>query len=374
MRVAPIDIMLSLLHIAFALAVPLAQASSLSGLANQASAPAGQFIIADYGVGHRSQLVTQWQTSLRSLDLSGTQPKILREFGGPPVISQPIGASALALDKDNDQLYIATGEGVVRSNLDGSNNITVISESASTLTVEGGKIYYGVTYTGLIKRVNLDGSNSEVLLNVSEGINWGLSPTYTPAFRFPAGIAVDKEGQQIYWSSSTNMVDDAALYGGTIRRAPLRAQDVSQSPQIVETLVEGIFVPGQVRLVNGGQFVYWIEQGRWSNSQRAIKRAVIPATTEWNPTLKPQTIVHSNQSSIFFEKDFVPETQTLYIKSFAVAEDEGKLWFAMENDARVMFSKVVEIPLGGVVQESELKVLNKNATEIGIPVGLEYVR
>lgn len=334
------------------------------------AAPAGQLFISDTGVGHRSSLAPIWQTSLRSISTSGSSAQTLRKFGEPGPGPQPVGSSFIALGPDTQHLYISTGPGIVRTDLDGSNNVTIRPESGTALTISGDKIYYGVDYDGLIKRANLDGSDAEVFLNVSNGIKYGITPTFTPAFNYPASIAIDEENEYIYWTASTWTVD--LQNAGTIRRAPLISQG-NKSAENVEILVRHMYMPRQVRLLD--DYIYWIEGGQ----SQAIKRARIPATDS-SPSLLPssiqaqkdleaETIVDSNQSQIFFEMDYYGHNMTMQITSFTWDVSSDKLWFAIESDVRTMFGKIVETSLDG----GELKVLNSNVTEVGIPVGLEYV-
>ncbi|KAF2105984.1 hypothetical protein BDV96DRAFT_480133, partial [Lophiotrema nucula] len=324
------------------------------------------FYIADTGVGHRSSPVPQWRTSIRRLSTNGTSPVKIIEFGSTPP-AEPIGATALTYDPNAKHIYIATGTGIVRTDLDGSNHVTISTDYAASLTISGNKLYYGVSYDGLIKRSNLDGTNPEVFLNVSNGINYNIVPSYIPAYNIPAGLAIDKENKFIYWSSSTTTSGKEDQ--GTISRAPLKAQGTLE-PKDVEVLVEKIEVPSQLRLI--GSYLYWIEKGRWSNSVTSIKRAKFPTSKVKAPQLSShqEVVVSSDQSDIFFGTDFVPEKNTLWIRSFAVDEERGKLWFAMESDLRVMFAKIVETELEG----GELRVVDGEVGDVGIPVGLEYVR
>ncbi|PVI01345.1 hypothetical protein DM02DRAFT_613749 [Periconia macrospinosa] len=85
---------------------------------------------------------------------------------------------------------------------------------------------------------------------------------------------------------------------------------------------------GQIRLVMG--YLYWVHQGRWTNSPTAIRRVKIPASAITSPIPPDQhsEIVgsESNTDGIFFEKDLSGDTMTLSIKSFAVDERSGRLW------------------------------------------------
>lgn len=343
----------------------------------------GSLVILDTGVGHRSTPVPRWRTSLRSLTTRGTNATILRQFGPeitPGSSAEPILAKSLAYSPSTSSLYSATGQGIIRTDVDGSNPKVVVAQNSSQITSltvakKEGKLYYGTLFDGLIRRADLDGLNVEVVRNVSQGINY--SPYFSSAYSYADGLLVDDDKGWLYWSASEG--PDS----GSVRRAPLHFEGQEQ------VLASGINMPGQLRLV--GDSLYWTEKGRWSNSPTAIKRFDLsqlrkspPQPQPPSPTAPPvafatQTVVHSNQStSIFFEKDYTGDEQTLSIQSFVVYRDEveQKVWFVVQSSGRTMFGKLVEITWrgSGDGRKAELKVLTENTEDVGVPVGLEYVK
>ncbi|KAF1843784.1 uncharacterized protein K460DRAFT_151125 [Cucurbitaria berberidis CBS 394.84] len=344
----------------------------------------GSLRILDTGVGHRSTPVPRWRTSLRNLTTHGTNASILQQFGpeyapGSPAL--PIGAVSLAYSPSTSYLYAATGQGIIRTDVDGSNPKLVIPEKPGqivsvTVAEREGKLYYGTEYEGLIKSADLDGSNIEVVRNISQGINWDGMSSFMPANAYAGGILVDDEKGWLYWSASR------ALYDGSVLRAPLHSEGQEQ------VLADGIDMPGQLRLV--GDALYWAEKGRWSSSPTAIKWFDLSQLRKPQPQSQPpsltsppvafttQTVVHSNESAaIFFEQDYTGDKQTLGIQSFVVYRDgvEQKIWFVAQSSGRTMFGKLVEITWrgSGDGRKAVLEVLTGDTKDVGVPVGLEYV-
>ncbi|KAJ4365674.1 hypothetical protein N0V83_008294 [Neocucurbitaria cava] len=335
--------------------------------------------ILDEGVGHRSTPVTRWRTSIRSTTTQGTNATIIQQLGPENNPDQPIGAYSLAYSPSTSSLYSATGEGIIRTDIDGSNPKILITEDtimSVTVAEKEGKIYYSTLTEGLIKRAELDGSNVEVVRNVSQGINLSYGASYTPAYFYAGGVLVDEEKGWLYWSASGGEHD------GSVRRAALKSQDQEQE----QVLASGINLPGQLRLV--GDTLFWAEIGRWGDSPTAIKRIdlsqvrkspVQPSSTTSSPVAyATQTVVHSNQSaSIFVAIDYTGGLSTVAIQSFVVRGDgaEQKIWFVGMSAERTMFGKLVEITWKGSGDEekAELKVLNQDTKDLGVPVGLEYV-
>lgn len=341
---------------------------------NETPKTSSSLFILDEGVGHRSQPVTRWRTSIRSTTTQGTNATIVQQFGPESTPYEPIGAYSLAYSPSTSSLYSATGKGIIRTEIDGSNAKILITEDtimSVTVAEKEGKIYYGTLTEGLIKRADLDGSNAEVVRNVSQGIN-----SYLGAYFYAGGVLVDEEKGWLYWSASGGDND------GSVRRAALKSQGQEQE----QVLASGINMPGQLRLI--GDTLYWAEKGRWSDSPTAIKRFDLsqlrksppqqPSPTSPPVAFATQTVVHSNQSaSIFFEKDYTGDLQTVAIQSFVVRGDGAaqKIWFVGMSAGRTMFGKLVEITWkgSGDGEKAELEVLNKDTKDLGVPVGLEYV-
>jgi hypothetical protein len=352
-------------------------------LPNPQAASIDSLIILDTGVGHRSTPVPRWPTSLRSLTTHGTNATTLMQFGAASNatnVNEPIGAYALAYSSSTSFLFSATGQGIIRTNVDGSDARVILYENIKdssdsqifsvTVAEEEKKIYYGTFYSGMIKKADFDGGNIEVVRNISQGLDYTIDPSYTPANFYAGGIVVDEARGWLYWSAVRGDDD------GSIRRAPL---DGTGEEQI---LVSGINMPGQLR-INGDNF-YWAERGRWSTSPTAIKYlnrylSQLPATPSTPNTPVPTgTLISSEQSPLFFENDSTGETQTLGIQSF-VAYDNGvelTVWLVVESSGRTMFGKLVQVDWrgSGGSRGPVFDVLNEDTKDVGVPIGLEYVR
>jgi hypothetical protein len=351
-------------------------------LPNPRSAPLDSLIILDTGVGHRSTPVPRWPTSLRSLTTQGTYATTLTQFGASNAtdLERPIGAYALAYSASTQFLFSATGQGIIRTNVDGSNASVILFENIEdssdsqifsiTVAEKERKIYYGTFFSGLIKKADFDGGNVEVVRNVSQGLDYSIDPSYIPANFYPGGVVVDEARGWLYWSAVRGDDD------GSIRRAPLNANGEEQ------VLASGIDLPGQIRIK--GDSLYWAERGQWSTSPTAIKYldrylSQLPSTpTTLNTPVPTGTLISSSQSPLFFENDSTGERETLGIQSF-VAYDNGyelTVWLVVESSARTMFGKLVQVNWrgSGDGRGPVFKVLNGDTKDVGVPVGLEYVR
>lgn len=348
--------------------------------------PLDSLRILDTGVGHRSTPVPRWRTSLRGLTTRGTNASILQQFGSgnaPGLPAEPINAYSLAYSPSTASLYSVTGQGIIRTGVDGSNpEVVVVDQDGGsgqivsvTVAEKEGKLYYGTLYEGLIKRADLDGKNVEVVRNVSQGINYDIIPSYRPANFHANGLLVDDENGWLYWSAS-NGPDD-----GSVRRTLLNSEGEEQ------VLASSINVPGQIRLVKDTNTLYWSERGRWNTSPTAIKRFDLSQLRNSSPTtpsptspltaFATYTVVHSDESNLFFENDYTGDKQTLSIQSFVVFRNgiEQKIWFVAQSSGRTIFGKLVEVTWkgSGDGRKAMFEVLAANTTDIGVPVGLEYV-
>jgi hypothetical protein len=344
------------------LSITLLLALFSSTLAHQGKgAPQGSLYIADKGVGHRSNPIPRWRTSLRKLNTDGTNSTTLQQFGLSEDLESPVTASALSYEPLARQFYIATGEGIVRTNSDGSDPVLVLTidksgEWITSLIVHGDKLWYGTGYEGLLKRANLDGSGIETFLNVSHGLVFDYGLKYTPARSHADGIAIDEANGFFYWSAYSEPQDllSHLPHGGALCRAPLIANTTD-----IEILVEDIWTPGQLRLLQNST-LYWVEAGSYNSSPRALKRAYFPPKDSVQAGLvEPETLLSSATT------DLLPDE----ISSFAVSEEDDKIWVVAKSDAAVTYGRVLEMGLNG----NGLRVLNDNVTQIGVPVGVEYV-
>jgi hypothetical protein len=328
--------------------------------------PPHNLIILDTGVGHRSYPIPQWRTSLRSISTSGEDATTLEQYGPAPSttneVDEPIGARDLAYSRFTSSLFLATGDGILRTSINGSNAHVVIGrKDVESVAVADrcGKIYFGTGRDGYIRRANFDGSDVEHVRNVSQGMDeWGYVRS------FAAGILVDEEEEWVYWSASRGPDD------GSIRRAPMDGSEgYGGDDEDDEVLVKGLNMPRRLRKLQGK--LYWCEMGRWSNSPTSLSRVELPARDKKTVTglLEPEIVVHSNHTTIFFEKDHFGEMQTLGIQSFAFNREGDRLWFVIESSSRTTFAKLVEVRL----PSKALKLMNEDTKDLGVPVGIEYV-
>jgi hypothetical protein len=353
---------------------------SLAQLSPQ-SVPPDSLIILDIGVGHRSTPVPRWHTSLRRLSTHGTNATILTQFGqasNTTNLIEPIGAYSLTYSVSTSFFFSATGNGIIRTNTDGSDARLILNDDEGgssqvvsiTVAEKERKIYYGNFYSGLIKKADFDGGNVELVRNVSQGLDYTIAPSYVSANSYPGGIVVDEGRGWLYWSAVRGDND------GSIRRALLNGRGEEQ------VLVSGISMPGQLRIVS--ESLYWAERGRWSTSPTAIKYldrylSQLPSTPTYPYTPVPTgTLIHSSQSPLFFENDYTGERQALSIQSFVVFRDEVEqtVWFVVESSGRTMFGKLVQVSWrgSGGGRGPVFNVLNKDTKDVGVPIGLEYVR
>lgn len=350
-------------------------------------ASAGSLLILDTGVGHRSTPIPRWRTSLRGLTTHGTNATILQQYGpasAPGAPAEPIMASSLAYSTSTQFTFLATGTGIIRTNLRDEENILIVKDKdagpiASVVVSEREqKVYFSTRYGGLIKRADFDGSNVEVVRNVSQGINYGSIPSYTPAKSYADGILVDLEKGWLYWSASRG------TEGGSIRRAPLNPTDDGE-----QILANGLNMPGQLRLLRNKEQrsngLWWAEKGRWSTSPTSIKVIDLSKLGEFPDPKSPQisgpvpvqTLIHSKDSNVFLEKDYTGEAQTLSIQSYVYFSDgiTAKVWLVIQSSGRTTFGKLVEVTWkgSGDGRKAFYEVLNQDTREIGVPVGLEYI-
>jgi hypothetical protein len=334
----------------------------------------GQLLILDNGVGHRSTPVARWRTSLRCISTRGSNATVLQQYGPAPSsnsVVEPVNGYGLVQSASTQSLFLATGQGILRTALDGSSAKVIVDNVPDLHSIavadKQKKVYYGTIFDGFIRRANFDGSDIEVFRNVSQGINWDLAQYFEHANSYADGILVDEDAGWVYWSA-TRGPDD-----GSVRRVRLDAVrtgvDDDADAKKEQILVKGLNMPGQLGIRGG--VLYWIEQGRWSTSPTSMSRAELPSTAS-SGVLMPEVMVHSNQSSIFLEKDYTGEQHILSIQSFAFSEVGDSIWFVIQDSGRTMFAKLVELKLGG--KGWELEVLNNDTKDLGIPMGLEYVK
>ncbi len=154
-----------------------------------------------------------------------------------------IGATNIALDVDGSKIYWTTvysagdhlAGWVARANLDGSNGEVLLEMSHLwdiALDLVGGKVYWTDWYSDSISRADLDGQNVEY-----DYIRSGS----------PSGIALDVDRGKIYWTGWTD--------AGTIQRADLDGQNIEEVLTVSDGYPEEIILD-----VDRGK-IYWTNPG-----------------------------------------------------------------------------------------------------------------
>lgn len=181
------------------------------------------------------------------------------EFDGSNVTNL-ISASTygIALDQTNGYLYWveATGERIRRSDLDGTNAVTLVNTTRTSpysndfptsiaLDVANGHMYWTAQRPGDIRRANLDGSGVTNLV----GVSWMESHLYGPD-----GISLDVAGGHMYWMDASR---------DSLRRAGLDGSSVTD-------LVTGLAISnwGSTALDLANSHIYWS-----TDAGAAIQRA-----------------------------------------------------------------------------------------------------
>ena len=144
-------------------------------------------------------------------------------------------ATSLAIDGANEKVYWTektsnTTGTIWRANLDGTNvqlvkNLTSVPHSIA-LDTTGGKVYLTNAW-GKVQRLNIDGSNFE--------------PNLITGLDTPGGLALDMAGGKIYWTEAS----------GRIRRANLDGSNV-------QNFLTGLGTP--INIAISGDTIYWTEK------------------------------------------------------------------------------------------------------------------
>jgi hypothetical protein len=177
------------------------------------------------------------------------------------------GPDGLALDMDRGHIYW-TGMGnpsaddgfIMRSNLDGSNIITVV-EPGGTYTPkqlridhENQKLYWADREGMRVMRSNLDGSMIETLVTTGT-----TTADRRDNSRWCVGIAIDVAGGFFYWSQKGS--DNGMV--GSLRRARITMPqgENSTNRSDIEVLFSGLPEPIDIDLDLESDRIYWTDRG-----------------------------------------------------------------------------------------------------------------
>ncbi|CAI6339109.1 unnamed protein product [Periconia digitata] len=289
-----------------------------------------------------------WRTSLRKINPDGSDITNVQEYG-PPVQTpnEPLGARSFSYDPVGKQFYFASSRNVFRIEFDGTSltNLVTDTEYLQSVVVHKQKVWYSTFHSGLIKRMNLDGSDVETFLNVSQGLNpiqWASSSA--------RGIAIDDTNNFIYWSSDGG-ADFALPHRGSIRRAPLQANTTA-----IEVLAQDIIYPLQMRLSQSGA-LYW---GEANYTTAALRRAYFA----------PDRVLQPGDTEIetLFSNKTHPELLPYPLTGFALSSNEEKAWITAVDDF-TNSGRIIEASLSG----GESRIVINNTTLTGLPIGVEYI-
>jgi hypothetical protein len=196
------------------------------------------------------------------------------------VASAGQGPDGIAVDLDAGHVYwtdmgdpSANDGTVMRSNLDGSNVVTIVPKAGTytpkqlRLDKAGGKLYWSDREGMRVMRSNLDGSNIEVLVTT------GTTDTdRMDLSRWCVGMALDLAGGYFYWTQK----GPANGGVGTIRRAHIQmpAGQDSTNRTDIEVLFSGLPEPIDLELDLDAGLIYWADRADNTISRAPIE---IPA-------------------------------------------------------------------------------------------------
>ena len=169
------------------------------------------------------------------------------------LVTRLISPFGITLDGDGGKIYWTDANGTIqRANLDGSNIKTLVpgvlgvASLGIALDLAEGRMYWtdvneSPSGTGAIQRANLDGSNIETLVTELET---------------PVGIALDGNGGKMYWTNagSVDVFGNKIPGTGAIQRANLDGSNI-------ETLVTEQEAPFGIALDVDGDQLYWTDAG-----------------------------------------------------------------------------------------------------------------
>ncbi|CAL1125490.1 unnamed protein product [Cladocopium goreaui] len=243
----------------------------------------------------------------------------------------------IAIDSSTGMMYWADSDTIRRANLDGSGIVDLIAGEDGAygiaLDVQSGKIYWTNFEGNEIRRADLDGNNSETLLDTGS-----MGPT---------GIALDTVNREIYFTSNTNNfavrrldfdgLNPVEVVTTQIRGSGGIALDVSDSKMYytsynedisrradldganVEDLYTGLVSPMDVALDIPAGMMYWVDFDAGNNG------AVLRAPMDGNG---PTELLFEGANNPLGITIHVPEPSTATMLAIGVALVFTRAFFA----------------------------------------------
>src|SRR6185312_3161829 len=150
---------------------------------------------------------------------------------------------------------------IERSDLDGTNRITIVPEGATftpkqlKLDKQGGKVYWSDREGMRVMRANLDGSQLETLVDTSQG---DARPG-TDETKWCVGIAVDHDAGKIYW---TQKGSDNANEGSIFRaNLDIPKGETAVNRTDIEVFLDSLPEPIDLDLDLAQRMIYWTDRG-----------------------------------------------------------------------------------------------------------------
>jgi NADH:quinone reductase (non-electrogenic) len=183
------------------------------------------------------------------------------------IVSGAAHPDGIAVDAEKGHVYWTNmgdppvNDGSIeRADLDGANRVTIIASGVThtpkqlKLECASRKLYWCDREGMRVMRCDLDGSNVETLVQTGEGVKDRRDET-----RWCVGIAVDPEGEQLYWSQKGP--SDGGL--GKILRAGIELPDgdTPADRSDIEVLFDELPEPIDLDLDLTTRTLYWTDRG-----------------------------------------------------------------------------------------------------------------